>query len=91
MIPMLLKIKIPRTKKPSVNIYLPLILAWFILLMLLILLLPFFLLSALIIWAKGYGRLILIFFPMLIELIWNLHGLKIDIKNNESEIYLSFI
>lgn len=91
MIPMLLQIKIPRTGKQPLSIYLPLFVAWLILLLILILLLPFFLLAAMITWAKGYGRLVLLFFPMLFSLLWNLHGLKIDVQDKESQIYLSFI
>ncbi len=91
MIPMLLKIKIPRTDKQPVSIYLPLFVAWFILLPILILMLPFFVLVAMITWAKGYGRLVLLFFPMLFSVLWNLHGLKIDVQDKGSEIYFSFI
>ena len=91
MIPFLMKIKIPRTGKQPISIYLPVFIAWVILIPLLILLLPIFLLVALITWINGYGRLGIIFFPMLISLLWNLQGLRIDVRDKDSEIYLSFI
>jgi len=91
MIPMLLKIKIPRTNKQPINLYSPLFIAWLILLPIFILILPFYLLVVMISWAKGYGRLVLLFFPMVFSLLWNLQGLKIDVRDKESEVYLSFI
>jgi hypothetical protein len=30
-------------------------------------------------------------FPMIISLLWNLHGLRIDVQDKKERIYLSFI
>jgi len=91
MIPMLLKIKIPRKDKQDVSIYLPLFVAWLLLLPVLLLLLPFLVLAAILLWMTGYGRLILVLVPLLFALIWNLQGLTIDIDDKDNKIYLSFI
>jgi hypothetical protein len=91
MVPMILKIKIPRADKQQVNIYLPLFIVWLILLPILILLLPLYLFIVLISWMKGYGRLTVMFIPMLIEVIWNLKDLKIEVRDKNSYVYLSFI
>ena len=91
MIPVFLKLKIPRTDKPERNIYLPLFLAWILFLPILLLLLPFFLLGAILLWAAGYGRVLLFVIPILIYLLWNLSGLKIDFEDKNDKIYLSFI
>jgi hypothetical protein len=88
---MLLKIKIPRENKQSLNIYLPLIIAWLFLLPILILLLPFYLLIVMICVLKGYGRLALLFIPMFFSVLWNLNGLKVDVQNKAHTIYFSFI
>jgi hypothetical protein len=88
---MILKIRIPRSVGESLNIYLPLFLLWLVLIPVFILFLPFFLLAVLISWAKGYGKLAVMFVPMLFEVLWNLHGLKVDVKDKKDEIYLSFI
>jgi len=91
MIPMLLKIKIPRKNKQPVNLYLPLFIAWLILLPILILFLPFYLVMLMICMSKGFGRLALLFFPMFFSILWNLRGLKVDVKDEGHVIYLSFI
>jgi hypothetical protein len=91
MIPMLLKVKIPGKREKPFNVYVPLLIVWLLLITLLILLLPLLLLLAIFTWAKGSGRLVLLFFPLLFSILWNLQGLKIDIKDEKSEIYLSFI
>jgi len=91
MIPMLLKIKIPRENKQSLTIYLPLIIAWLFLLSILILLLPVYLLIVIICGLRGYGRMAFLFIPMLFSVIWNLSGLKVDVKNEANVIYFSFI
>ena len=91
MIPMLLKIKIPIKGVKPINLYIPLIIVWLLLISILILLLPLFFLVAIFTWSKGYGRIIVIFFPLLFSILCNLQGLKIDIKDKESEIYLSFL
>jgi hypothetical protein len=91
MIPMLLKIKVPRKNKQPVSIYLPLFIVWLILIPFFILLLPILLLIVMLTWAKGYGRWVLLFFPMLFSILWNLQGLEIDVEEIDSQIYFSFI
>lgn len=91
MIPMLMKIKIPRQEKKSITLYLPVFLAWILLTVIFLLLLPFILLSALISWPSGYGKILLLFFPMIFNVLWHLQGLLIDVEDKEGHIYFSFI
>ena len=91
MIPLMMKIQIPNKSGNFINLYLPLFIAWLILFPLLLLLLPFALLIAGLTWNSGQGRLILLFYPMLLSLLWQLRGLKIDIHSKSNQIYLSFI
>jgi len=91
MIPMLLKIKIPRENRQSLTIYLPLIIAWIFLIPILILLLPVYLLIVIISGLKGYGRFAFLFIPLLFSVIYNLSGLKVDVKIKSNVIYFSFI
>ena len=91
MIPMILKIRIPRATKSSVNLYLPLFLLWILLLPFVVLTVPLILLALFIAWIKGYLKPALMFFPMVFQVLWNLHGLKVDVKDKKDEIYLSFI
>ena len=91
MIPMLLKMKIPREDKNDLTIYLPLFIAWVILLPILILMIPLIIVISILTWATDFGRIVLFFIPMLFSLFWNLHGLTIDIEDRKNTIYLSFI
>jgi hypothetical protein len=91
MIPMFLKIKIPRQRGDILTLYVPLFIAWLILIPVLILLLPFILIAAGITWNRGFGRFFLYFYPLLFSLLWNLQGLKIDVEDKEHKIYFLFI
>jgi hypothetical protein len=91
MIPMILKIKIPKAGKEPTSLYLPLFLLYILLLPVCVLLLPFYLLVLLISMLKGYGKIVLMFIPMIGAILWNLQGLKIDVHDEDTDIYLSFI
>jgi hypothetical protein len=88
---MLLKIKIPGKGRTPMSLYLPLFLLWLVLIPVLILLLPFYLLLLLVSALKGYGRIVLMIVPMFGAVLWNLQGLKIDVRDGDSDTYLSFI
>ena len=90
MIPMILKIRIPRKQSGFINLYLPLFILW-------ILLFPFFLVFSLIIgligffsWCIGKGNTIIHSLPIIFAILWNLQGLEIDVQDKETQIYFSF-
>jgi hypothetical protein len=91
MIPLILKLRVPRENHRPVNLYLPLFIGWLLLIPIFLLLLPIFILGAILTWHTPYGRLILFFIPMIISLLWQLQGLKIDIQDKKQQIYISFI
>ncbi len=91
MLPMILKIGIPRTAKEPVNLYLPLFLVWILLLPFALLIVFFMLIAAGLSWTSGHGRIILMIIPMSGALLWNLGGLQIDVESEEMKIYLVFI
>ena len=91
MIPLFLKLQIPRKDQRPVNLYLPLFLVWLLLLPFVILLAPLVLLMAALTWSAGFGRFLLLLLPMTAALIWNLQGLMVDIKDGNDKIYLFFI
>ena len=91
MIPLLIKTRINRQEKPPLTLYLPLFIAWLIFLLFFLILLPFLLIGALFAAGKGYGKVVLMFFPMLIQVLWNLRGLKMDVQSKDTTFYLSFI
>lgn len=91
MIPMLLKMKIPRTTKEPITLYFPLFIAWIILFIILLAFLPILLLVALFTWHKGYGKILVLSYPMLFALLWNMQGLLIDVEAKKDTVFLSFI
>ena len=91
MIPMLMKIRLPREDNRSMTLYLPLFIAWLLLAVCMIILAPIALFVALVTWRQGFGKLILMFFPSLVEIIWHMHGLLIDVDGPDGTIYMSFI
>jgi len=91
MLPMILKLGIPRAAKEPVNLYLPLFLVWILFLPFALLIIFFILIAAGLIWTSGYGRVILMMIPMIGALLWNLGGLKIDVQSEDMKIYLVFI
>ena len=91
MIPMIMKIKVPRKTKPALTLYLPLFLAWLLVFAAFVLLLPIFLVAALCTWSQGYGKIILFFIPMVFSLLWHMHGLVVDVEGPDGTIYMSFI
>jgi hypothetical protein len=91
MIPLILNLRVPRQNNRPLNLYLPLFIAWLIIIPLLLLLLPIFLLGALFTWHTPYGRLSLLFIPMVFSLLWHLQGLKVDVQDKKQHIDISFI
>ena len=91
MIPLLIKTKIPRQDKAPVTLYLPLFLAWPILLAILLLLLPFLVIAVVVTWPMRYKAMLIRFYPMLFAVLWNLQGLVIDVEHKDDKIYMEFI
>jgi hypothetical protein len=91
MIPLILNLKVPRAHNRPVNLYLPLFIAWLLLIPVFLLLLPIFILGAILTWHTPYGRLILMFLPMVCVLLWHLQGLRIDVQNKKQHVDISFI
>jgi hypothetical protein len=91
MIPLLMKIKIPRKQNTDMNVYLPLFLIWFILILLVLLLLPVVLVAGLLTWHRGGGRILVYFYPMFFSVLWHLGGLLIEVEHKDNRIFISFI
>jgi hypothetical protein len=91
MIPLLVKMKIPRGTKRPLILWLPLFIVWLILFAILLLILPVLLIAVLFTWHRGYGKIIILSYPMLVAVLWNLQGLLIDVESKEDRIYMEFI
>lgn len=91
MIPMLMKIRIPTGDDKAFNLYIPMLIIWLILIIIFLLVLPFFVIAAIFTWYKGYGKIILLIWPMIFSILFHLKGLMIDIEDKKNQIYFSFI
>lgn len=91
MIPMLMKIKIPRSHGNFISICFPIFLVWLLLILICLLLVPFLLLAAFLTWPRGYGKVFLLVLPMIFSILWQMQGLLIDVKDKGHHIYFSFI
>jgi hypothetical protein len=91
MIPLMMRLEVSKKRKKGVRLWLPVFLVWIPMMALMIPLLPLFILAALITWHTGYGRSLLMLFPMLWVVLFNLSGLGVDIKTNDEKFFMNFI
>ncbi len=91
MLPMILKLGVPTGGRKPVHLYLPLFLVWILLLPFALLAIFFMLIAAGLSWSSGYGRTILLMIPMIGAVLWNLHGLQIDVHGGDTNVYMVFI
>ena len=82
MIPILMKMKVPRKNGEWSTFYLPIFLVWIILLLLFVLLFPLLLIAVLLAFILGFGWIGLRAIPLIVNTFWNLHGLEIEIQSS---------
>ena len=90
MIPFLMHFQIQKPGGRLIGFYFPVILIWIILAAMLLVLFPFVLIAALVTWTRGPGRTLLLFYPMLGAILWNLSDTHIETKNAESRFLIAF-
>jgi hypothetical protein len=89
--PLLLRLDISKTEKHRHTVlWLPIFLAWLILAALFLALLPLIVLIALVALFFGWGKTVLLFFPLVCNVICHLHGMEINIEKKDGTIFLSF-
>jgi hypothetical protein len=86
MIPLCMRLKISNQHKRNVSLWLPLFLAWLIVIPLMIILLPIVLLTALFLWPRGLGGIVLIGYGMLFVILWSLSGFHLEIGQSDKEV-----
>ena len=87
--PSLLRVRV-LDKGSRVNLWIPLILVWPLVLMLYLLLLPCIVVAAIVTWSSGWGRQILFGGPFLFRLYCDLRGLKIDVTEPKESVLIYF-
>ena len=90
MLPFWLRLRVGKPGRRPFRLWFPIILIWIILAALLIALFPLVLLAALATRRNGPGKFLILFYPMLAAVLWNLGGLHIEAKDDENDILIDF-
>jgi hypothetical protein len=89
--PLLLRMELSRPDVKGYNVFwLPVFLAWIILAAIFLALMPLILFIALVALFFGFGKSVLLFIPLVCNVICNLHGMEINVKKKDRTIVLSF-
>jgi hypothetical protein len=89
--PLLLRLDIARSECPRHTVlWLPIFLAWIILGAIFLALMPLFAFIALLVLPFGWAKTVLLFIPLVCNVICNLHGMEINIEKKDSVLFLSF-
>jgi hypothetical protein len=91
MLPMFVRFKVKQPGRRGFGLWFPVIIVWIMLAALMLVLLPFVLLAALFTWRHGPGVRVLLAYPMLASVLWNLGGLVIDVDKNTRALFIDFI
>jgi len=91
MLPMIVRFKVKESGRRRFGLWFPVIVIWILLAALMLVLLPFLLLAALVTWRRGPGARLLLVYPLLVSVLWNLGGLTIDVDQKESAFLIDFI
>jgi len=91
MLPMIVRIKFKEPGRRGFGLWFPAIVIWILLAALMLVLLPFMLLAALVTWGRGPGPRLLLIYPLLVSVIWNLGGLTIDVDDKDRALLIDFI
>jgi hypothetical protein len=87
--PCLMKLKIHKDGL-SVNLWLPVIIAWLILAALAIAVAPLVLILILILWPLGWGKFLMMLAPRFYQILCALKNLDVDVANKEQHIAIAF-
>lgn len=91
MLPLIVRFKLKEPGRRGFGLWFPVIVIWILLAALMLVLLPFLLLAALVTWGRGPGPRLLLVYPLLVAVLWNLGGLTIDVDQKQSAFLIDFI
>lgn len=87
--PMLMRLKIIDAEH-RINLWLPLFLAWLILLAIALALAPLVCVLVIILWPWGWGETLLLLGPAIFRMLCALHGFSVDIKSVDKTVLIYF-
>ena len=91
MLPLIVRLKVKEPGRRGFGLWFPVIIVWALLAALMLVLLPFVLLAALVTLGRGPGPRLLLVYPLLGSVLWNLGGLTIDVEEKERVLLIDFI
>jgi len=91
MLPMIVRLKVKEPGRRGFRLWFPVIIIWIILAALMLLLLPFLFLAAVLTAWRGPGPRLLLVYPLLASVLWNLGGLTIDVDGPTSTLLIDLI
>ena len=91
MLPLIICLKIKEPGRRGFGLWFPVIIIWILLAALMLVLLPVLLLAALVTWRRGPGALLLLVYPLLASVLWNLGGLTVDVDQKDRAFLIDFI
>ena len=91
MIPVLFRVSLERRDKRPFRLWLPLFLAWLVVIPLVSVLGPFVLVAARAAKEKSYGRLLVRFYPLLFSALWSLGGFSFEIEDVKRKLSVQLI
>jgi hypothetical protein len=87
---MIVRFKVKEPGRRGFGLWFPAIVIWILLAALMLVLLPFMLLGALVTWGRGPGPRLLLVYPLLVSVIWNLSGLTVDLDDKDRALLIDF-
>jgi hypothetical protein len=91
MLPMIVRLKVQEPGRRGFGLWFPVILIWVLVAALMLILLPALLLAALVTLGRGPGARLLLVYPLLASVLWNLGGLTIDVHQMDRSLLIDFI
>jgi hypothetical protein len=91
MLPIIVRFKVKEPGRRGFGLWFPVIVVWIVLAALMLVLLPFLLLAVLATWRHGPGPRLLLVYPLIFSVLWNLGGLTVDVGGKESALLIDFI
>jgi hypothetical protein len=88
--PFILRIRVIEGGIKKIGLWIPLFLLWPLVLVFAIALFPLILIISLLLWPTGKGRKLLLGFPLILYLICNMRGLKVDIRGGSDYVFVNF-
>ena len=91
MLPMIVRLRVREPGRRGFGLSFPVIIIWVLLAALMLVLLPVLLLAALVTWRRGPGPILLLVYPLLASVLWNLGGLTVDVDQKDRAFLIDFI